>query len=374
MWIAFRLILAIVGFVIRQLSRGKQRATDGTFEGIGYFQKVAESKQRTRGFTIGMERRSPTWLRMHAESSVDRFFKWLGVANEVQTGDPRFDDLVYVTCDHPYVQALLAEAPELRDAIRQAFDEGYQRVVFNGSTVSIQRKADYRPQQRDFQLLKRIHAASARLEDEMPSRFGDPFLWKALLVEGVIWGIAGYAIGAAVEMFIVKEDHHLAHMDVVKLGMKVAAAMFVVLIALIVLGLRGSSRGHRVIVESALVLLIALPTSGIQIVGDTNRALDKAPSIAVSRTLQQCEVREHRGRRNRRWYSYHLWLGPAPAEAGLPATKPLPALPRSIEISRELCDASPGDGTVELTISPGRWGIPWYRRIQIGDTAWTSPL
>jgi len=257
-----------------------------------------------------------------------------------------------VTCDHPYVQALLAETPELRDAVAQVFDEGYKRVVFNGSTVSIERDADYRPQHRDFQLLKRIHAASARLEDEMPSRFGDPFLWKALLVEGVIWGLGGYAIGAAVEMFINKEDHHISHMDVVKAGMTLAAIAFVVLIALIVLGMRGSSRGHRVIVESALVLLIALPTSGIQIVGDTNRALDKAPPILVSRTINQCEMREHRGRRGRRWFSYHLWLGPAPAEAVDPVGKPPPALPPSIEIARVLCDASTPGGTVELTISP----------------------
>jgi len=374
MWIAFRLILAIVGFVIRQLSRGKKRASDGQFEGIAYFQKVRQTKQKTKGFTIGMERRSPTWLRMHAESSVDRFFKWLGVANEVQTGDARFDDLVYVTCDHPYVQALLAETPELRDAVAQVFDEGYKRVVFNGSTVSIERDADYRPQHRDFQLLKRIHAASARLEDEMPSRFGDPFLWKALLVEGVIWGLGGYAIGAAVEMFINKEDHHISHMDVVKAGMTLAAIAFVVLIALIVLGMRGSSRGHRVIVESALVLLIALPTSGIQIVGDTNRALDKAPPILVSRTINQCEMREHRGRRGRRWFSYHLWLGPAPAEAVDPVGKPPPALPPSIEIARVLCDASTPGGTVELTISPGRWDLPWYRQIRVGETVWASPL
>jgi len=376
MWIAFRLILAIVGFVIRQISRGKKRASDGQFEGIAYFQQVRQTKQRTKGFTIGMERRSPTWLRMHAESSVDRFFKWLGVANEVQTGDAAFDDLVYVTCDHPYVQALLSEAPELRASIAQVFEEGYKRVVFNGSTVSIERDSDYRPQQRDFQLLKRIHAASARLEDEMPSRFGDPFLWKALLVESMIWSIAGYAIGAGVELFINKEDHHVSSMAVFKAGITVAAIAFVVLIALIVLGMRGSSRGHRVIVESALVLLIALPTSGIQIVGDTNRALDKAPPIVVTRTITQCEVREHRGRRNRRTYSYHLWLGaPAvPVETGDLAERPPPTLPASIDISRELCNASPGDGTVELTIGPGRWDLPWYRQIRIGDTVWQNPL
>jgi hypothetical protein len=365
MWIAFRLILAIVGFVIRLLSRGKKAANDGEFEGVPYYRKVRETKQRTKGFTIGMPRRSPTWLRMHAESSVDRFFKWLGVANEVQTGDEAFDDLVYVTCDHPYVQALLTESPDLRDAIRQVFEEGYKRVVFNGSMVSIERDADYRPQTRDFQHLKRIHEASARLEDELPSRFADPFLWKALLVEGVIWGIGGYAIGAVVEMFFNKMDLHVSHQAVVMLGIKVAGVAFLVLLGLIVLGMRGSSRGHRVIVESALVLLIALPASAIQLVGDTNRGLDDKPPTVVERTANQCEMREHRGRRNRRSYSYHLWLEPT-AEG--------PRLPQSIEIARELCAATVPGATVLITLGPGRWGIPWYKQLEIGGTTWASPL
>lgn len=368
MWIAFRLILAVVGYVVRQLSRGKKAASDGMFQGIPYFVTHRENKKAYKGFTIGMERRSPTWLRCHAESSVDRFFKWLGVANEVQTGDERFDDLVYVTCDHPYIQALLAETPELRDAIAQVFDEGYSRVMFNGSTVAIERQADHRPMQRDFELLQRIHAASVRLEDEMPSRFADPFLWKALMVEGVIWAIGGYAIGAVVEMIVNPEDVHLSHRAVIKAGLWLAGIAFVVLLGLIVLGMRGSSRGHRVIVESALVLLLGLPSSAIQIVGDTNRALDDAPATVVVRAASQCEVRVETSRR--RWgrkrtsHTYHLWLQP-PSE-------PSPTvLPQKIQIERHLCDAVSPGSEVELTIGPGRWGLAWYRKIRVGETIWT---
>ena len=380
MWIAFRLILAIVGFVVRQVARGKKTATDGYFEGIAYFQKVRETKKKgVTGFTIGMERRSPTWLRCHAESSVDRFFKKLGVANEVRTGDEQFDDLVYVTCDHPYIQALLTETQELRDAIAEALNSGYKRVVFNGSTVAIERDADHRPMQRDFEVLKAIHTASARLEDELPSRFADPFLWKALIVEGVIWSIVGYAVGAAIEMAFTDADVHVARTALVKLGLMVAGAVFVVLLAIIVLWMRGSSRGHRVIVEGAILLLLALPVSGIQLVGDTNRGLDDAPPIVVNRTYNQCEVREHHRRSRRSWrrrtttYTYHLWLDPvaAPSEAD-PADGPLPPrLPQTIEITRELCDAITPDKTVEITLGPGRWGLVWYRRITIGDTTWS---
>lgn len=366
MWIAFRLILAVLGVVIRQLSRRKKKATNGVYEGIGYFQEIRKSKAGFTGFTIGMERRSPTWLRCHAESSVDQLFKRIGIANEVETGDNRFDDLVYVTCDHPYIQALLVESPELRDALVQVIAAGYSHVVFNGSTVAIRRDARSHATPRDLQLLKQLHAASARLEDEIPRRFADPFLWKALVVEGAIWSLAGYAIGAFFQGTVVEEDFHVSTSAVTTLGLMVAAIAFGMLTGLIVLTMRGSSRGHRVIVESALLLLLALPISAIQTVGDTNRALDDAAPTLATRTHTHCETREHRGRRSTS-YSYHLWLEPTAETQG-------PKLPTPIGISRQLCEAVSPGGTVTLTIGPGRWGLPWYRRIQIGDATWSAPL
>jgi len=364
MWIAFRLILAIIGFVIRQLSRGTTKATDGVYEGIGYFEKLRKTRRGIRGFTIGMERRSPTWLRCHAESSVDRFFKRLGVANEVQTGDERFDDLVYVTCDHPYIQALLVESAQLRDALIQVFEAGYTHVTFNGSTVAIRRATNTLPMPRDLQLLKQLHTASARLEDEIPRRFADPFLWKALVVEGLLWSMIGYAAGAVFESAIHDEDFHVSHDGVVRLGLMVAVIALVMLVGLITLTMRGSSRGHRVIVESAVLLLLALPVSAVQIVSDTNRVLDDAAPMVVSRTYSRCETRAHRSSKSTQ-YSHHLWLDPV-AEG--------PRLPATIEITRALCNASTPGGDVTLTIGPGRWGLPWYRRIEIENAVWSAPL
>ncbi|MDB4960065.1 MAG: hypothetical protein JWP01_64 [Myxococcales bacterium] len=367
MWIAFRLLLAVIGYLIRQLGRGSLGRPVGFYEGIEYSEHVGKQKGKVLGFRLGMPRRSPTWVRMHPESAVDRFFKRIGVANEIQTGDEAFDDTVYVMCDHPYVAAILQETPALRRAIRDLFDAGYRRVQFNGSMVIIQHAGSDLPMPRDLQLLKALHTASAKLEDEMPSRFADPFLWKALLVEGMIWGILGYAIGAVVEMAWHREDFHLDHGAVVKLGLMVAAATFVVLVALIIATMRGSSRGHRVIVESALVLLLGLPAAGIQITGDTNRALDDAPALPILRTASECEVRVQRGRRNRQSYSYHLWL----AQEGEVPDVPLP---QEIEVTKRLCDVTtPGD-VVQISVGRGRWGIPWYRKITVGGTSWTAPL
>jgi hypothetical protein len=364
MWIVIRLILAAIGFAIRLLRRAKHLRIDGYFEGAAYSETIHKNKRKITGFTIGMPRTSPTWIRFHAESAIDRMCKRLGIANELQTGDPAFDDKVYVTCDHPHVHTVLRGTKPLRDAIHAVFDAGYASIQFDGAAVRMKRSSPAGPTETDLQLLKNVWAAAAALEHEPPSRLADPFLWKAVLIEGAIWGIAGYAIGAFVDWRVRHEDHHLWPREVVTLGVIVALAIFVVLVGLIALWMRGSSRGHRVIVESAIVLALGLPVSSIQLVDDTNRALDAAPSTFAEDTLDHCETRRHRTKRSY-YYTYHLHLIGTAERAG-------PQIPREVTVPYELCR---GDGApVRFEIGPGRWGIPWYRRIQVGDVTWSNSL
>jgi hypothetical protein len=363
-WIVIRLILAVIGFAIRRLRHAKVPVASSTIEGVPYFETIHRNKQSITGFTIGMARTSPTWIRLHAESRVDRFCKWLGITNELQTGDARFDDTIYVTCDHPHVHAVFRESKPLRDAILAAFAAGYRWIRYDGVTVRMQRRIRSEPSQEDNKLLTDVWRASSALAGDPPSRLTDPFLWKALVIEGVIWGILGYALGAVIESRVHHEDYHLWHSQVIKTGLVVAAVGFLVLVGVIALWMRGSSRGHRVIVESAIVLLLGLPITAIQLVGDTNRALDNEPGVRAERRLERCEQRRHRAKRSY-FYTYHLWLVQTPELAG-------PRLPRAIEVPSELCGMP--TTPVHLTIGPGRWGIPWYREIRVGERTWRSPL
>ncbi|MFN0253890.1 MAG: hypothetical protein ACKV2T_43905 [Kofleriaceae bacterium] len=365
MWLFIRLMLALAGFAIRTLARGDKRPDTGEYEGTPYRSSIRTRKGSTTGFEISMQRATPTWIRLHAESAADRAFKAMGIANEIQTGDEEFDKKVYVTCDHPHVATVLTESKELRDTIRAMLEAGYSKVFFDGTRLRADRQADYVPTTRDLQMLHAVWTASWKLSDAPPSRFGDRFLWKALLVEGVIWSVAGYAIGATVELFWAKEDYHLDRAAVWKLGLITSGVAFAILLLVIALWMRGSSRGHRIIVESAIVLLLALPISSIQVVSDTNRSFDGSAPVIIDTTYSECEIREHRGRRGRRSYSYHLYLnGPA-------------TLPSKIETTRELCDAAiysmNRNRNVQIAIGKGRWGLTWYRWIKVDETTWKNP-
>jgi hypothetical protein len=371
MWLVIRLVLVALGFAIRQRQRRSLPASTGRFQGVAYFET-----RTGNSFTIGMQRRSPTWVRLHAESAIDRLCKWLGIANELQTGDPGFDDKVYVTCDHPHVHAVLRKSRQLRNAVVAALDGGFSWIRFDGATVRMCREVKGGPEGDDLRLLKAVWAAAGVLDQPLPSRLADRFLWKALVIEGAIWSLAGYAIGAWLQYVFADEVYHLWDDDVAWLGGLVAAATFVVLLAAIVLWMRGSSRGHRVIVESAFVLVLGLPLAANQLVSDSNRALDTAPSLLVQDTKVDCEHRMHRGKGGRISYTYHLHLagtraGPEQAhgEAAQAGAKSVQLrLPAEIRVPEQLCRQT---GTrVDFEIGPGRWGIPWYREIKIGEIRW----
>lgn len=212
----------------------------------------------------------------------------------------------------------------------------------------------------------RVQRASAPIEHTPRRWFADPFLWKALLIEGVVWAMLGYAIGAFAEVVLHGEDVHLRPDDVLLTGLAVAAVALIALVGVTWLVLRGSSRGHRVLIESAVVLALGLPVTSIQVVGDTNRQLDHGPAVTVTATVERCEVRVHRGKRNSKSYTYHVWLDghPNPDRFDLPS---------QIKVVEDLCHAAAGARQLELTIKPGRWGLPWYQALSAGGVRWAAP-
>lgn len=368
MWIIIRLVLAAIGFVVRQWRHRPLGQAAGEHKGMPYFVRKRSTK-KTVSLSIGMPLMAPTWIRMHRESALDKFFKRIGVANELTTGDPTFDERVYVTCDHPAVATLLAGAPELRAAILAAFAHGCQSVRYDGSMVWMERMNAVVASPKLLDPLLALQTASEPLCEEPRRWFADRFLWKALFVEGLIWSIAGYALGALLGYGVHNEDFHIWPSAVVWTGLQVALVALAALLGGIWLLMRGSSRGHRVVIESSIVLALGLPIAAIQAVGDSNRALDEAPARTLSVHASRCQVRTHGTRRKR--YSYHALLTAEPRSA--PDAPDAPAMPADIEVSPELCGAIKPGSELELELGPGRWGIPWYRRIRAGAVTWIAP-
>jgi hypothetical protein len=355
MWIALRLVLAIVGLVIRLRHRRSQPKPEGTRDDTPYFVTMKKLAGQTVGFAIGMPLKSPAWIRLHRGTWANHLAKRLRVSSEVHTGDPKFDDDVYITCDHPAAPPFVAERADLRAAVIAALEAGYKRVQFDGSAVWMDRTSTAGPSETDLAMLAAIHRAAKPLEAGLPHRFADNFIWHALVLEILVWTILGYALAAFLRFYIRFVDIHVFRTAIALRAIPVALVLLALILFLVYRWMRGTPRGQLLIVESVAVLLVGLPIASIQVVADTNRALDSSTPTVVTRTFDHCESREHR-RERATWYSHHVWLRDPNGE---------PALPDNIRVPAAVCAAGqPGD-SIEITLGAGRWGVPYYRKIQI---------
>ncbi len=355
MWILIRLVMAAAAFVAAQARKIRwNRNPDGQIHGFPYFVQIHKHKRDVKGFTIGVKLERSIWFCVDHESQSDRWFKRIGLATEFQTGDAKFDKRYYIACDHPLLHQHLEQNQEVRAAITAAFRAGFDQVSGDGRYLWMHKVLKEPPRPKDLEPL----AVLARAFESLPRNpnvhfWTDRFFWRVCLVESLVWSIFGYGV-ASFASWHNNVDIHLHGTQLILPGLGVAVILLALLMAVVVGILRGSSRGHRVIVESAVFLCLALPIAGIQTVGDLNRALDRASPVTVSADAIDCE----RVRR-RRSTTHYVQL-----ENSAELTKH--NVPLRIRVDRQVC----GAGKMQFTIGPGRFGFPWYRRIRNGPRVW----
>ena len=137
------------------------------------------------------------------------------------------------------------------------------------------------------------------------------------------------------------------------LGTLSAAFMIAALFGLIVVFLRGSSRAHRILVESGILLTLALPVTGVSIVSDINSHSKGGAPIAVDCEIRSKQKVTRRRRRGGSTTDYYINLAPPAKQlVGFEA-------PRRVQVGfGDFSEAEPG-GFLSMQIEPGALGIPW---------------
>ena len=359
MWIFLRLVMAATAFAMRHLPRPWQSQPEGHVDDRPYYVSHARDRfAQLRAFSVGT-RAETSAFRLHPESWLDRFLKGWGLAAEFQTGDPSFDERVYLACDHPGFLLGLRDAPAVRGRIVELLEQGYRHVHSDGSTLWATKKSRQSPATADILAIVRLGAALEEMSPDLQRRLVDPYARRIVLIEATVWSLVAYAAVAFVESYVVASSHHLDGGGLVPLGVATGAVLGLGFLALTFLLLRGSALGHRVVIESGMLLALSVPVAGLQLVSDANRGLDGAEPIRVVAPITAAEMVEHRGRRGRHWYSYHVGVDVDRAEPALPA------LPRSIQVDAELFEDARRGGRFEMLIGPGWLGHPWYRSTRV---------
>ncbi|MBX7186937.1 MAG: hypothetical protein K1Y01_17490 [Vicinamibacteria bacterium] len=364
MWILFRVVVAAAAFAARLTGRFRRRRGVPTAVGDATVLLAQRTGfNREVHYSIGVDLEASVWFRLQRETDRDRWFKRVGLATEIQTGDEDFDKFVYVVSDHPMFASLLERSKEARGLISELLWAGITRIEYGGGVLwcSMKRK----PSEHELSLVARLGKAMAPLQDDSSSPFADPFLRKALAIEGVVWSIAAYA-GSSLLVTLSLPEIYLTDASYLLPGLCIAAGLFALLLAGVAVLMRGSSRGHRLVIESAVVLAFALPCAGIQIFDDVNRGLDSSEvKIRTNRSECQKLVSVNSGRRRGPRTTVTHWLHVSGSGEGI-------TLPSPVRFPGQ-CEHAPRGALATFTIGRGALGGAWYRTITVGDFTWSPP-
>lgn len=357
MWIFLKLAVTIMASISRYIRQFEpdQPEPSGLCDEVPYFETEQLDKQgKITGYQLGYSLQTEVPFQIDAESSASAFFSWLGISREFQTGDEAFDRQIYLGCDHPLLLNALQQQEPARQAILALLKlPGANKIWSDGTTLWFSRTCEHNSGATEQQLLLQLVQALTPIA-EATRKQPTPFFWRYLTIEAVVWGIFGYAGVALAEYYFVGTDYHLDSTAVLQTGLITSLLIFAVLILLIALLLRGSSRSHQIVTESFVLLLFALPLSGVQLVSDLNRSQDQATAEMVLVPIKDKRIATRRKGPD----GYILYLSAPPRLFGT-------QVPHRIEVSDAIYSKAAVDKQLLLVVKPGWLGLPWYQRMDV---------
>jgi hypothetical protein len=355
MWVIARFVFLGLVFLFRAFWRRQ-----GVDQSVLYRGTRRVSFEKKDKIYWGLEWKTPLIFELTAESGWDRVNKFFGVATELKTGDATFDRKVYVASDHPELHRLLTEDAALRRGIVALFNRGAKRIYSDGRHLWVEPTELAHASDQDLAELHGIWVVLQGTDLAHSHRLLDPFLGKAIAVEALIWSVALYFAPGQVEQlyrsYVLGAEQRCLDLSALeRSGLIFAAGAFVGLMGLIILFLRGSSRGHRLMLESVAVLGFSLSLSGSQVISDYSHAhYIAAPRMDFYRvTARWKEGGEGRDRSAPRYY-----LTLEALSDGAPHVRP------SLRVSgKNYYDVQKG-GVVKIISQLGRLNIPWLVRLE----------
>lgn len=360
MWFVIKIIILSGSFLCRffakKIFKNSNAKTKIEVDNqILFISKDVKKDGKVISTTINMDFECNAIFKLSPEKWYDRFFKFLGLTIEIQTGEKQFDEAIYIASDNIHFKDEIRKDIQSRVLILELLAQGAQFVECNGSTLKMRFSGDKSGHADLMQLCVNLKKQLIDMRVSPHQFFSDPFATKVLFVEALIWSLGGYALAGFLEWNLQKQDRYLEIFPVVKMGLLCGLAIAGVILFLIFLLLRDSSRGHRIIVECFFVLLLSLPVGGVSAISDYNIQMDQSVPTTVKAKVTNLNKIRHRSSKGRVSYSYHLSVSSE--------SSPI-LIPPQIEISASLFASLVVGGEVKIVVSKGKLNFAWYKSIE----------
>lgn len=361
MWILIKISVALIAGLCRFFSNrlGFDKTTNPAYvnDDVSVFVTTSKNKHRVTATTFSCQLKTRALFKLTEESSFDRFFKALGLATEVQSGDAEFDRRVYIACDHPIFSDEIKSDAEARRLITKLFDAGVKQIWFDGRFLRARLPLDQTSNYDVAHTLTELQKCLVNMDFHRPPLWGDPYEIRVFVTEIIIWTFAGYSLSGGLELLLTNKDYYLNPFPVYIKGALFGLFLAVVLLFAIFQFFKGSSRGHRILLESGIVLIFSLPLGGMNLVSDLNRNLDRSEPVYLEVPIVRLEEQAHRSRRGGTRYTYHMYID------SHQNTDPSLKLPSHIRIDRETYVAGRTTDIAKIKVGRGWLGHPWYQEI-----------
>lgn len=359
MWVLLRLFIMLGLLCYRWISRFERQESDEIqqWQGREYGLTFTEDKQqKIISATIELPFSGNFWFQLDAESSADQVLKALGLAREFQTGRSDFDQAIFISCDQPaFLQWLRSDSTTQTLVQRLINTLNATRIYCQGHEIFISFAIPHAPDdarlETAFQLLDQLKPLTAQPEQAL-----DPFFWRVMAVETLIWSVLGYAVGGFIEYRFDLFDPYASPSQALACAIGIGLLMLIGCYGCCRLLIGASSRARLVIWEAALLLALGLPYAAALATKEINELQPTASPTVVTATVHEVFKREHR-RRSSRWTSYHATIASSETAFGLYP-------PRELTISQQQFSRIDSKWRVRLDMQPGLLHLPYVGRYQ----------
>ena len=367
MWFFFGL-MTLISFSIYFGYRRLNAAWSGQPSSTGnvpYQYRILRNKRRPLAVWIGIRVPKGYDFALKKENPIDRFFKLIKLSAEHQTGDSKFDELVYVVSDNEYIHYELSNNSNMRQAVLGLFNSGnhhfchVKEIRHSAGRLWIRYKIKSGFEEDDVTVLadkavpllkKMANCLKQSPVGRHPAKRRDPFVVKAAIILAIS---SGLAVNGLVHIMRLLWSHASFTIDSVVLfesAVYVGLIFSGVLIVTAVLVLGRSARTHLVLIELLLIGTFGAVTTAFIEMRDLNMAMDNSPSV-----VYQSQILDKHVSRGNRSTSYYIDLDDWTNEDER----------KSIEVSGSFYDkASIGDYLV-LNQKPGYLGYRWVEKYEL---------
>jgi hypothetical protein len=324
---------------------------DDTPYTVKYTPPVKGKNTRPSVLTISTPMDCPYEFHMVVETWFDRFCKRLGIAVEVETGDPQFDEHCFIRSDTPAFAASYLQDPMKRIAILDLRRWGFNDLTLEkgqltAKWIGFNPAVDHRPELRD-EVAARLLVLSRNLpmpQPEFDVRVGAHRIrWQA-----VLWlALVGFALSA----FSLTAYTPIHFGELLLRALLLGVIVWPVFAYLSAWLLSGTSRSHLAWGSLMIGSLFFFPPGCLGTAALVNGLFDNSPA-----TERHAQIVEKYTTRSKKSTNYHVrvesWRTPGDTE--------------SFQISSfEYGQVTPNHSRLIVVTHDGYLGVEWFESKQV---------